>query len=312
MLGPSQARPELEPQIHVHAEGAVTVGDLHQALWQAALQLWPDWVRHREAQTPQSLLHTAELEAMRWGAETLRPRVPEVGGREVPAARIAEVLGAPQLTLVVDCDRLDAASADATSRALEHLAGEVAAEVWWRVPAGAEELAGVVRLGGSPAAGPARIPATSETRDARTTGRSPSPSAPRPRTLRVAYTPIVGRPHPASPAELALHAAIEASPDLAGRFAYNQPVPTTAGTRPIVDLVCSDAGLAVEVDGYRYHRGRHAFAADRHRDFELSATGWRILRLTHEEVIEALPSSLNKLRAMLSAPPRPDHEDKAE
>jgi hypothetical protein len=54
-----------------------------------------------------------------------------------------------------------------------------------------------------------------------------------------------------------------------------------------VDFVWSDERLAVETDGYRYHRGRVAFEDDRARDLELRARGYDVIRLTYRQVMGA-------------------------
>ena len=53
-----------------------------------------------------------------------------------------------------------------------------------------------------------------------------------------------------------------------------------------VDFVWRDQRLIVEVDGYRFHRAPSRFEADRERDVELSAKGWRVVRFTWRQVTE--------------------------
>jgi very-short-patch-repair endonuclease len=52
----------------------------------------------------------------------------------------------------------------------------------------------------------------------------------------------------------------------------------------LVDFLWRDCGLAVETDGYLYHRGRRAFRDDRRRDLDLRARGLEVLRLSEEQV----------------------------
>jgi very-short-patch-repair endonuclease len=124
----------------------------------------------------------------------------------------------------------------------------------------------------------------------------------------VRFEPILGRPHPASPAELALHAAIEADAELSGGFAYNAPVRGGSGRRLVVDVLERAGDLVVEVDGFRFHASRRRFADDRHRDFELLAVGRRVLRLTADEILADVPRALDKIRAV-RAPRRADALD---
>jgi very-short-patch-repair endonuclease len=53
-----------------------------------------------------------------------------------------------------------------------------------------------------------------------------------------------------------------------------------------VDAVWRDLKLAVEVDGYRYHRAPHKFETDRERDVVLTAAGWTVLRFTWRQLTE--------------------------
>ncbi len=53
-----------------------------------------------------------------------------------------------------------------------------------------------------------------------------------------------------------------------------------------VDFAWRDAGLIVEVDGYRYHRSPTAFEDDRERDVILAVAGWQVLRFTWTQLTE--------------------------
>jgi very-short-patch-repair endonuclease len=44
--------------------------------------------------------------------------------------------------------------------------------------------------------------------------------------------------------------------------------------------------LIVEVDGYRFHRSRAKFESDRRRDLELTAAGYRVVRVTWRQMRE--------------------------
>jgi len=41
-----------------------------------------------------------------------------------------------------------------------------------------------------------------------------------------------------------------------------------------------------EVDGYRFHSSRSAFERDRRRDAELGAAGFRVIRVTWQQLVE--------------------------
>lgn len=265
------------------------------ALWSAARQLWPDW---RPAPTPDSG-RRLEDDGRRRLEAAARHEQASCPARPWPA--LAHALGAPELAVHVVTPGLDEASADATSRTLEaardHLGG---ATLWWWVDPAALALPGVVRLleaaGVEAAPPPGAPPRAHDERGARPARPDARPTA--------RFDPIEGRPHPASPAELALFRALEASPDLQGAFRFNHWVETDEGGK-LVDAVSARLGLAVEVDGYRYHGGRAPFARDRHRDFLLAARGWRTLRLTHDEVMADVAAALDKIRALARAPKEP-------
>jgi very-short-patch-repair endonuclease len=70
-----------------------------------------------------------------------------------------------------------------------------------------------------------------------------------------------------------------------------------------VDAVWRAARLIVEVDGYRYHRGRTVFRTDRERDVRLEVAGWRVLRFTWEHVTERPAWVAGSIRALLAATP---------
>jgi very-short-patch-repair endonuclease len=53
-----------------------------------------------------------------------------------------------------------------------------------------------------------------------------------------------------------------------------------------VDFVWQDARVVAEVDGYAFHASAQSFAADRRRDAELTAAGYRVLRFTWSDLGE--------------------------
>jgi very-short-patch-repair endonuclease len=72
----------------------------------------------------------------------------------------------------------------------------------------------------------------------------------------------------------------------------------------LVDFLWRHAGVVVETDGYRYHRGRVAFEEDRERDLALRARGIEVLRLSARQVFDdpaavvaAMGSALGRTRA---------------
>ncbi len=53
-----------------------------------------------------------------------------------------------------------------------------------------------------------------------------------------------------------------------------------------VDFAFRRERLVIETDGREFHRTRDAFEADRRRDAELLAAGWRVMRFTWQQVTE--------------------------
>lgn len=53
-----------------------------------------------------------------------------------------------------------------------------------------------------------------------------------------------------------------------------------------MDFVWRDVRVVAEVDGYAFHASARSFAADRRRDAELTAAGYRVLRFTWADLVE--------------------------
>lgn len=112
--------------------------------------------------------------------------------------------------------------------------------------------------------------------------------------------PIIGRPHPASPGEQKLAARLARDDQLASLFRCNERVTTVFGSRFLVDLVWQDGRIAVEIDGYRHHSSPAAFCADRHRDYELTLTGYLVLRLPHDGVVADVDLAVERIREFVN------------
>ena len=83
-----------------------------------------------------------------------------------------------------------------------------------------------------------------------------------------------------------------------GKFKRQQPIGSY-----IVDFVCFQARLVIEVDGGQ-HQGSEA---DRQRDAWLQAQGFRVLRFWDNDVLTNLPAVLEEIARLSrpSPPPRP-------
>lgn len=67
-----------------------------------------------------------------------------------------------------------------------------------------------------------------------------------------------------------------------------------------VDAVWPSQGLAVELDGWAFHRDRAAFRRDRAKGNHLELHGWRVLRYTHGDVVHDAARIARELRAALA------------
>lgn len=82
------------------------------------------------------------------------------------------------------------------------------------------------------------------------------------------------------------------------------PLPETnkiAGGRRI-DCRWPERRLTVELDGYRYHRSRHAWEQDRRREREARGRGDEFRRYTYGDVLEDPAYMLAELHSLLSRP----------
>jgi predicted transcriptional regulator of viral defense system len=78
---------------------------------------------------------------------------------------------------------------------------------------------------------------------------------------------------------------------------------TLSGRRCRIDLAYPELKVAIEVDGWDYHRTRTAFDADRARENDLVAEGWRMLRFTSLSVPSEIARVVGALLAELSRKP---------
>jgi hypothetical protein len=111
--------------------------------------------------------------------------------------------------------------------------------------------------------------------------------------------PWHGAPHPLSDIEQRLAALLKDDTELATLFCFNWFVDTVRGSRPKVDLVWMDGRLIIELDGYPDHATRRAFIGDRHRDYELMLSGYTVLRLPNDEVVQDFGRAIEKIRDLV-------------
>ena len=130
--------------------------------------------------------------------------------------------------------------------------------------------------------------------DHRKEGEEPSTN-----TSNLAIWPVVGRPHPCSPGEKLLAKHLARDEQMGGLFSFNVRARTRFGNEPLLDLLWPEGKVVVEVDGYQFHSNRQAFSADRQRDYELTVSGYLVLRLPHDEVIDDVALAVEKIRDLV-------------
>lgn len=283
-------------------ETAAVLDQSIDALARTALGLWPHWygVQPDEASTGgQDSPPSFAAEALPRGVSTAwleRAADRCRRGRTPRLPKFAHSIQAAQLALAIDPERLHLVLAQAAAeaepgsllgfaRAAEWLAKETRARVVVLLPA---------KLAGSSALDSINFKAVD------------FPSVPVPpisvreekRSLLV--WPFHGNPHPDSPGEQLLAERLSRDAELAGLFAFNQPLRTVRGSSFTVDLLWNEGRMVVEVDGYGWHSGAAAFRQDRQRDYELVISGYIVLRLTHEEIMEDVVLAMEKIRDVVA------------
>jgi very-short-patch-repair endonuclease len=78
---------------------------------------------------------------------------------------------------------------------------------------------------------------------------------------------------------------------------------TLLGRRCRIDLAYPELKVAIEVDGWDHHRTRTAFDADRARENDLVAAGWRVLRFTSRSEPTEIARVVSALLEELSRKP---------
>jgi very-short-patch-repair endonuclease len=136
----------------------------------------------------------------------------------------------------------------------------------------------------------------------RSTNRAePGDFQPDPRAVRPTawLAPWRGLPHPLSDIEQRLAKMLAGDAELAPLFSFNQIIETVRGSKPRVDLVWMEGRLVVELDGYPDHGSLRAFMMDRHRDYELTLSGYTVLRIANHEIAQDIAKAIEKIRDLV-------------
>jgi very-short-patch-repair endonuclease len=67
-----------------------------------------------------------------------------------------------------------------------------------------------------------------------------------------------------------------------------------------VDVLWRSQRVVVELDGFAYHADRAAFERDRRRDAELQAHGYRVIRVTWRQLVDAPASLIDRIHRTLT------------
>jgi len=247
------------------------------ALADAARARWPNWTAVSDTQWR---LRAADY------ARLGRPPLPRGYTVQQQYAQLSALLDAKGvLLLAAYAAAVTEAGLEVMTRAAAWLGAHSRRPVLLLLPRAVEQQAAVLRMGYQ-----AAYVSSPEIQAEAATARGPQ-------EYKIAIWPLLGNPHPRSPGEQALAAAFVQDAELHGLFQFNASVITRQGSRYIVDLLWQVGGLIIEVDGYSTHAGRVAFALDRQRDYELMLSGYRVLRLTHDEVMQDVRHVLSKVHA---------------
>ncbi|MDR2441105.1 MAG: endonuclease domain-containing protein [Planctomycetaceae bacterium] len=111
---------------------------------------------------------------------------------------------------------------------------------------------------------------------------------------------LEGKPNPTSDGEILLFKNLKNYEVLKDLFTFNTVITTIDGSDMLVDLFWKEGKLVVEVDGYTNHGKKDkTFRSDRHRDYLLQISGYRVLRLTVEEIRESVHLACKKIKSMV-------------
>ena len=105
-----------------------------------------------------------------------------------------------------------------------------------------------------------------------------------------------------SATEAFLYRRLETLPQTVGRFHLNAklPIPFDGNGSMEVDLLCSEARVAIEIDGAQHLDSQDAYRSDRRKDMLLQEQGYFVLRFLAEDIGKQLDSVLDTILRALS------------
>lgn len=262
-----------------------------EGLARVALALWPNWydrlIPLSESRTPSWRQQCSPLwrETAQHYCRTGQLPLPRGYAAAEQAMQLALTLAPSHLAIAIAVDEVRQESPLILRFAGEWLTANTLASVFIIVPATAWRDSNLREL----------LPCS----DILVDSRLDEPPATEEKRPRVDVLPVIGAPHPLSPGEQKLARCLLDDAELAPLFAYNQRIIGRHGNAYTVDLVWTGGRLVVEVDSYSLHNNRFMFAHDRHRDYELMASDYRVLRITDEEAANDTASAVAKIRQLV-------------
>ena len=105
-----------------------------------------------------------------------------------------------------------------------------------------------------------------------------------------------------SSSEAFLYRRLESLTEMKGRFQLNVELPIPFGGMGSmeVDLLCSDARIAIEIDGAQHFSDMNAYRSDRRKDVLLQENGYMVLRFLAEDIGKHLDDILDCILRALS------------
>ncbi|WP_165246748.1 endonuclease domain-containing protein [Paludisphaera soli] len=270
------------------------IDDVLERLADLALATWPGWCEHPADRGVSAPWRKAAASLCGLGRRPL-----PVGFTATASARqlaLAVDPGPLLFALATDDEAPPPGALLALAKAAEWLAREAPARVLVVVP---EALAGSAELDA----------VAFEATHLRGDACESVDSCAGPRAILRA-SPLIGRPNPSSGGEMRLAERLGRDAELAGLFRFNVRVATARGTTPLVDLVWEEGKVVVEVDGYHFHSDPRAFSNDRRRDYELTVSGYLVLRLPEDEAAQDPALAVEKIRDVVATRRRATHAEK--
>jgi very-short-patch-repair endonuclease len=123
------------------------------------------------------------------------------------------------------------------------------------------------------------------------------------RKATVHSTEVVDTERARSLVEAFLYHRLETLAQTAGRFRLNADlqIPFNSSGAMEIDLLCTDARIAIEIDGKQHLHDANAYRRDRRKDILLQENGYIVLRFLAEDIGKYLDEVLDTILRVLVA-----------